>query len=144
VGKESDEITIDEADENGVVIDSEWTAIDSDARTPHDLRANAWISRLLETDEKVYRVNVCVRGVKIRTLVEVQMTLHGLGFTLLRLDKVEKQTYCFLTSIVRTPDKIQEVLHHFRYLAQDDLEQKNLGVTYSDVTFHAEGWASYP
>ena len=135
----------DDYDEILIEVDaSKWNDPTSNSETSADLSPDSWMSRLLRTKERVYRVNVCVADADTKTIKMVDKHLNGLGLSLLRVDAVEARVHCFLAAIVRSPDQIHACLKQIRNLLEDIMEPKDLAVTYADVTFLSSGWTTYP
>lgn len=131
-----DEITIE-------VDTSEWDDAVSKCPTQTDLSPDSWMLRLLRTDDRVFRVNVCIADAEDRTVAHTQKTLLGVGFSLLKLDAVDGRVHCFLMSIVRTPESLQACLKGLKGLLADTMPSNDLSITYADVTFLSEGWSTY-
>lgn len=135
----------DEYEEITVEVDpAEWDDLTSNNSTSTDLSAASWMGRLLRTNERVYRINVCVADADTKIIQMVDKHLSGIGLSVLRVDAVDARVHCFLTAIVRSPDKIHACLKQIRNLLEDLMIPKNLGVTYADVTFLSDGWTTYP
>ena len=122
------------------VDESEWDT--SNDTTSTDLSEGSWIGRLLRTNDRVYRVNICVAEATPKVVSRVKQILVGSGFGLLRFDTEEKVS-CFLTAIIRSSNQLIVALKALQGLLSDITPPMNFNITYSDVTFSEKGWMAF-